>query len=238
VAGVHHYVGSELGLFAQAVHWKRYLQRQLAGFIHGHVLEVGAGMGGTTRVLRAPDCLSWTCLEPDPGLAGQIVPALQAAAPTQAEALTIIVGMVADLPEGSAFDTILYIDVLEHIENDGEELQQAAALLRTGGHLVVVAPAHQWLYSPFDKAIGHWRRYNRRTLRQLTPTGLALRRLRYVDSVGLLASLGNRLLLKSRAPTGRQVAAWDKLMVPLSRVFDVAFGYRIGKSVSAVWQRP
>jgi len=234
---VHGYVGAELGLFAQAVNWKRYLQRQLATFIQGRVLEVGAGIGETTRFVRTDDCSHWTCLEPDPNLARQIVLEMQGISPARADTLTVVVGTVADLAEASGYDAVLYIDVLEHIENDTFELQQAARLLKDGGHLIVVSPAHPWLFSPFDKAIGHYRRYSRRALQELTPQGLTLRRLRYLDSVGLLASAGNRILLKSRLPTTRQIAVWDKLMVPLSRFFDVALGYRVGKSVYAVWQR-
>ncbi len=234
---VHGYVGSELGLFAQAVNWKQYLQRQLASFIQGRVLEVGAGIGGTMRFLRTHHCSHWTCLEPDPDLAKQIVPQMRGASPARDDALTVVIGTIADLAEASGYDAVLYIDVLEHIENDSLELRQAARLLNDGGHLIVVSPAHQWLYSPFDEAIGHYRRYSRRTLQEVTPQGLALSRLRYLDSVGLLASAGNRFLLKSHRPTIRQISVWDNLMVPLSRFLDAALGYRVGKSVCAVWQR-
>lgn len=234
---VQGYVGSELALFAEAVNWKRYLQRQFAPFIRGSVLEVGAGMGGTTCVMRSGDCSHWTCLEPDPSLAEQIVPRMRAAAPERADDLTVVVGTAADLAETSKYDAILYIDVLEHIENDAAELGQAARLLADGGRLIVLSPAHQWLYSPFDESIGHFRRYTRKTLAALSPPGLALRRLRYLDSVGLLASSGNRFLLQSSLPTARQIWVWDSLMVPLSRLLDVAVGYRLGKSIYAVWQR-
>jgi hypothetical protein len=136
------------------------------------------------------------------------------------------------------FDTILYIDVLEHIERDAEELQGAADRLAVNGHLIVLSPAHQWLFAPFDAAIGHYRRYTRASLRNLTPQGLDLRRLRYLDCVGLLASSGNRFVLRSAMPTPSQIALWDKLMVPMSSVLDRLAGYRLGKTVYAIWQRP
>ena len=152
------------------------------------------------------------------------MPELPNTPPARADALAVVVGTVSDLAEASGFDAVLYIDVLEHIENDTCELTHAARLLKDGGHLIVVSPAHQWLFSPFDKAIGHYRRYSRRALQELTPQGLTLRRLRYLDTVGLLASAGNRFLLKSHLPTIRQISVWDNLMVPLSRFLDVASG--------------
>ena len=59
----------------------------------------------------------------------------------------------------------------EHIENDREELERAAARLRPGGRVIVLAPAHQWLFTPFDAAIAHFRRYNRSMMRNLRPPG-------------------------------------------------------------------
>ena len=127
---------------------------------------------------------------------------------------------------------------IEHIELDAEELRVAATRLSPAGAVVVLSPAHQWLYTPFDKAIGHFRRYSRTTLAGLSPPGLELVRLRYLDSVGLLASLSNALLLRQAMPTMRQVAFWDRVLVPVSTVVDPLSGYRLGKSVLAVWRRP
>ena len=71
----------------------------------------------------------------------------------------------------------------------------------------------------------------------MSPEGLSLVRLDYLDSVGMLASLGNRLVLKSAMPSPGQVAVWDRLMVPVSRLVDPLLGHRLGKSVLAVWRR-
>ena len=65
----------------------------------------------------------------------------------------------------------------------------------------------------------------------------AMTTLRYLDSVGMMASLGNRLLLRAGMPTLRQILAWDRLMVPLSRRLDPWVGYRFGRSILAVWTR-
>jgi SAM-dependent methyltransferase len=145
-------------------------------------------------------------------------------------------GTVRDLPAETRFDAILYVDVLEHIEDDAGELATAARRLRPGGVLIVLAPAHNWLYSPFDRAIGHYRRYTRRSLATVGPPALRRLDLRYLDSVGLLASAGNSFILRRSLPTARDVARWDRLMVPLSRRLDSWLGFRVGKSVVGIWR--
>ncbi|MFP5501653.1 MAG: class I SAM-dependent methyltransferase [Candidatus Sericytochromatia bacterium] len=230
------YLGSELELFATARHWKTYLKDQLAPHLGQDVLEVGAGLGGTTALLAGPQQRRWVCLEPDPALAERITAAI--AKESLPEGCTVRVGTLAEAPELVGFDTILYIDVLEHIEADREELAIAAERLRPGGRLVVLSPAHQWLFSPFDAAIGHYRRYDRRSLERITPSGARLVSIRFLDSVGMLASSANRLVLKSAHPTPAQIHFWDSTLVPISRRIDPWFGHRLGKSILAVWEMP
>jgi hypothetical protein len=147
-----------------------------------------------------------------------------------------VIGTIKDLDERKEFDTIIYIDVLEHIENDRKELGDATALLRANGRIIVLSPAHQWLFSPFDAAIGHFRRYNRATLRNITPSSLRLERLFYLDSAGMLLSLANFLLLSQSMPTKRQLQFWDRCIIPVSRVLDACTFNRIGKSIVGVWR--
>ena len=178
----------------------------------------------------------WVCLEPDSSLADRLIASISAG--EMPDCCEPKIGTLADLDDGDLFDTILYMDVVEHIADDRAELAHAAEHLRPGGHLIVLSPAHQWLFTPFDEAIGHYRRYTRQTLRAAGPDALTLTRLVYLDSVGLLASLGNRLVLKQSMPNAGQIGVWDRLMVPLSRIVDPILGYSIGKSVLAVWKKP
>jgi len=229
------YVGHELELFVQATHWKNYIQHAVQPFIGDHVMEIGAGLGGTTRFLCDGSQTRWICLEPDASLAAKLQDAINAGEiPSCCES---VVGTLTTDCVNSVIDTVLYIDVLEHIENDAEELRNAIRVMKPGGHVVVLSPAHQWLFTPFDEAIGHFRRYTKRTLSALTPPDATLVHLTYLDSVGLLASLANRLLLRSAEPTHRQIQLWDKGMVRTSRVLDPMLGRKIGKSVLGVWRK-
>ena len=226
------YPGSELELFGQASNWKAYYGRLLESHLGSEVLEVGAGIGTTTAWLCRGSQRRWVCLEPDPGLAATLQRRVVEALPKCCEAK---LGTLSELED--VFDSIVYIDVLEHIEDDRTEVRHAAAHLREGGTLIVLAPAHQWLFTPFDEAIGHHRRYDRRGLLRIMPENLECIRLSYLDCVGLLASWGNRLVLKSEMPSKRQITLWDKGMVPLSTVLDPLLRYSIGKSVLGIWRK-
>jgi SAM-dependent methyltransferase len=198
------------------------------------VLEVGAGLGSTTRHLCDGRQRTWLCLEPDRAMTKRLEGAIaRGELPACCRARA---GTVRDLPSDASFDAILYVDVLEHVRDDAAELVAAARILGPSGALIVLAPAHGWLYSPFDRAIGHYRRYTRRSLAAVGPPGLRLLVLRYLDSVGLLASAGNRFVLRKSIPTAGDVARWDQLMVPLSRRLDPWLGFRIGKSVLGIWR--
>lgn len=226
---VAHYQGTELDVFSQARHWKSYWCGRIAQYIHGSVLEVGAGIGANTATMAALPFRSWLCLEPDPQLARRMNP------PSGRH--RVMVGTIADLSRGG-FDAILYLDVLEHIGDDRGEMRRAAALLNPGGSLIVLSPAHSCLFSPFDEAVGHFRRYDRKSLRAAAPPGLHECNMEYLDSCGLLASLGNRLFLESANPTLRQIQTWDRWLVPFSRCLDrLSFG-RVGKSILGVWTAP
>ncbi|MBC8084386.1 MAG: class I SAM-dependent methyltransferase [Hymenobacter sp.] len=233
-----HYIGNELELFEHATRWKAYYGRFLKPHLRGRILEVGAGIGGTTRSLCDGTQADWLCVEPDAVLAARIAD-LRARQVLPA-CCRLHVGTISTLPfeEDVLFDAILYIDVIEHIEDDAAELARAYARLAFGGVLLIIVPAHQWLYSPFDNALGHFRRYSRARLRRALPAGARVLHLHYLDSVGLLASAANKLLLRQRYPTPAQISFWDGTLVPISQVADRLTGFALGKSVLGVAQKP
>ena len=148
----------------------------------------------------------------------------------------ISTGTVESLTDDFRVDTAIYIDVLEHIEDDADEMTRISRHIRPGGHVIVVSPAHQFLYSPFDHAIGHYRRYNRESLLRCTPPGARVARMEYLDSLGGILSFCNRALLKQSYPTLAQILFWDRRVVPVSRITDSLTGFRIGKSILGVWE--
>ena len=232
---VQGYVGRELEVFAHATHWKEYWSSLISTHVRGDVLEAGAGMGTNTSFLKSWRTASWTCLEPDERLAGQMREKF--ARDADLRECRVQIGNTETLLDTAQFDAILYIDVLEHIADDKAELQRASRLLRSGGSLIVLSPAYSWLYTPFDRAIGHVRRYRKMTLEGSAPPDCRVEKMIYLDSAGLLASLGNRLLLKQSVPTLRQILFWDRYLVRTSRVLDRLVLHGFGKSILGIWTK-
>ena len=229
------YIGTELLIFEKADKWKSYFSEFIFPFLGQNVLEVGAGIGATTKVLCIDSIKDWLCLEPDPTLVTQIEQKINnAELPACCRTTT---GLITDLDKETLFDSIIYIDVLEHIEDDREELANAARHLVIGGKLIVLSPAYESLYSPFDQAIGHFRRYNLSSMSALTPDGCHITKLIYLDSVGVLLSFANRLMLQQSLPTDEQIQFWNNKIVPIAKIVDRLTHYKFGRSVFCIWEK-
>jgi hypothetical protein len=227
------YIGQELTIFAHAINWKKYYTSIIQPYLGKRVVEVGAGIGATTAVMCDGTQEEWICLEPDAALRTKIdrlISEGQLPACCQTRG-----GFVADLLPETLTDTMIYIDVLEHIEGDRIELETASAHLPSGGHLIVLSPAFNFLYSPFDRSIGHYRRYDRKMLCALTPSSCRVKKIIYLDSLGMATSVVNRFLLSQAMPTVAQIKFWDTYLIPISRLVDRVLGYSFGRSLLSIW---
>lgn len=229
------YPGKELELFREAINWKNYLLRHIKPHIAYPVLEVGAGIGSNSVIFNIKTESSWQLIEPDAEFAAMLAEKIEEGA--LSANCQLLRGTIFDLPSDNKFKTILYIDVLEHLENDQSEIRRAAELLAPGGKIIILAPAFQSLYSPFDKAIGHFRRYKASGLQTLFKdySGNTIANY-YLDSMGFVASLCNKLFLKQDYPGIRQLRFWDRILVPVSEITDPLFRKCFGKSLLFIWQ--
>ena len=230
------YTGNELDLFASAHNWKEHWFKHIKKHLRGSLLEVGAGIGSNTPLFaKCAQVSTITCLEPDSTLATRLEQTLRDE--KIAKKWKVIIGATDTLKPETLYDSIVYIDVLEHIQKDKEEIQKAVDLLTPDGKLIVLSPAHNYLYTPFDQAIGHFRRYNRQSISALTPPNASLLTVNYLDSCGLLASGVNKIFLKSSKPQLSQILFWDKYLVLSSRFLDPILRYTIGKTIVAIWRK-
>ena len=225
------YLGKELELFEKANTWKSYWCSFLRPYIlrEGQILEVGCGIGGNSIRFHDIPYIKWIGLEPDFNLCK-----IAAKKCKEYEKINIVGGNVKDLSQQEYYDLILYIDVLEHIEDDKTELSEAFLRLKSGGRIFILSPAFQFLYSEFDMAIGHYRRYNNETLKMIAPIDSKVEEIFYLDSVGLMLNAANKFLLKSSHPNLIQIKFWDKIIIPLSKMIDKIINYSIGKSIVMV----
>jgi SAM-dependent methyltransferase len=224
----------DLECLAASKHFFDWVLDRFEPHLRGRVLEVGAGTGTITRRLleRSAD-VNVVALEP----AGNMFASLDALAALEprATARRQTIRDVLGEDEGG-FDAALYVNVLEHIADDAEEVRLAAETLRPGGALLVFGPALEFLYSELDHKAGHYRRYSTQGLRRIVEaTGLRVVTVEYFDVLGVLPYLLVYRWLRRPAISGSTVWGYDRLIVPASRLLQRGLGRPpVGKNILLV----
>jgi SAM-dependent methyltransferase len=212
----------DLDAMAGADKYNAWVIQRAAPWLHGRVLDVGAGIGThAVRLREFADEL--VALEPDPELAAM----LRGLVPD----VTVVEGN-ADAVEGP-FDAIVCFNVLEHIAEDESALRRFSELLAPQGALLLLVPAHPALFGKLDDSFGHERRYTKGALRaKLERAGLKAERLRHVNPLGAAGWLVQSRILRREHLPKSGLAAYDGL-TPLLRGLD-AVPLPVGLSLWAV----
>jgi SAM-dependent methyltransferase len=234
----HFGAADDLERLGTAHHFFDWVLDELDPHLGGRMLEVGAGAGTITRKLadRYPQC-RLVALEP----AANMVATL-AAYGALSDRVTVHQETLADyVGRGPGdFDTVLYLNVLEHIEDDAAELRLAAEMLRPGGAVLVFGPGLEALYSDLDYKAGHYRRYSPAQLRRLAEdAGLVVTRCCYFDLLGVPPYYLVYKLLRQTEISGSTMWSYDWVVVPVSRLLQRALGRPpLGKNVVLVATKP
>ena len=134
---------------------------------------------------------------------------------------------------GQRFDTVICLNVLEHVDDDISALHAIRRLLAPGGRLVLLVPALQALYGTIDRALGHHRRYNRDGLADLLrATGYTLAHIEYFNLAGIPGWWWAGRVLHRETIPGGSLKLYDAL-VPLFRL-ERFFPWRVGQSLIAI----
>jgi len=137
-----------------------------------------------------------------------------------------------------AFDSVCYINVLEHIEDDREALTHAYRSLKNNGHVVIFAPALKFLYSNLDQKVGHYRRYSKsEIIDSVTSVGFRIEHVKYFDIAGIIPWYIAFVLLKQTTTEGN-VSLYDKLVVPIMRKVEQVIPPIVGKNILLIGQKP
>jgi SAM-dependent methyltransferase len=220
-----------LDRMAAARNYNAWLLERARPYLGSSVLDLGAGTGTFSELIaRDADVVA---LEPDERLARVLrertshLPRMRVVE-GGAEVLGGIDGR---------FDSILCLNVLEHVEDEAGTLAGCFERLRSGGHLLLLVPAHPALFGAVDALTGHVRRYGAAHLRaELARAGFEIVDLRHVNPVGALGWLVfSKLLRRDQVPRG-PLAGYDRL-VPLLRQLD-RLRLPFGLSLWAVANRP
>lgn len=199
-------------------------------YLEGDILEVGAGCGSFTRYYYTKNIRSLLLTELDKTNFNILLERFKSNKIVKIKKTTIF-------KINKKFDVILYIHVLEHIKNDNLEIKEAIKKLKTKGFLVILAPAHNKMYSNFDKLVGHYRRYEMNFFRKKFKFVKQID-LRYLDSMGYILFFLNKVFFKNEvSPSTLKIFIWDKLFTPLTIFIDFILGYKHGKCILAIYRK-
>jgi 2-polyprenyl-3-methyl-5-hydroxy-6-metoxy-1,4-benzoquinol methylase len=234
------YEGRELESMWVAKNYRRWILRRLDPFLGQRIVEVGAGDGSFSELLLERKPQSLTSIEPSANMYPLLVKKLEGIDPghTVRAIQSTLVNAALQYPQLEKPDSIVYINVLEHVEDDQAELHTANSMLAPGGRVLVFVPAHEWLMSRFDRKLGHFRRYTRESLTtKFEDAGFRIRFSAYFDVLGMFPWWLKYRVLRSEEMETSLVRAFDRCGVPLSRAFDSLTNFRFGKNVIVVGEK-
>lgn len=221
------YPGEELELFDKANLWRRYLYFKTKQFFGKEILEVGAGIGSFTNVYKKKN-MDIVLTELDPNNSSILKKKF-----ANSKGIAIENKFTKFLT--NKFDTIIYMSVLEHIENDTDEINDALSKLKKDGNLIICVPAHNYMYSQFDKEVGHFKRYDIDYFRSLTLENAEIQKCFMIDMFGWLVYFLNKIVFKKeKYPSKFKIFIWDKFFIPITFFIDFLTFYKLGKNIICV----
>ena len=127
------------------------------------------------------------------------------------------------------------MNVLEHIKNDKKEINISLSKLNKKGYLIILVPAHNELYTKFDKEIGHFRRYKIKFFKKLKLKNSKIIKLQYLDCLGYFLYYLNKMFYKDEVyPSESKIFIWDKFFTPLTFFLDKFLNYKFGKNILCI----
>jgi len=226
---------SDLEIMAGAKNYRRWMYRRLAPYIGRRILEIGAGIGNFTDLLLDREFVQATdnyqpCVEYlNARFGGRL--------PRPALMLDISADNGAEL-RARSFDTIICLNVLEHIENDLGALRRMHGLLAPAGRLVLLVPAFQFLYGTVDRALGHYRRYTQKNLLpRMRQADFVIERSFYMNAIGMAGWFWNNRITRRTAESKKQIGFFDRRVAPVAEVLEKVLPPPAGLSLIAIGRK-
>lgn len=203
-----------LEIMSKADWYNNWLFEQIKKYLKGDILEVGAGIGNfTSRLKEYGDVVT---IDYDPRYKN---------------------ASYGDIEKGKyffgnkKFDTIVCMNVLEHIKDDRRALDNMRRLLRKKGRLVLLVPAHSWAYGEMDEALGHFRRYSKKEItKKILDSKFSILNSRYLNWSGLIGWFVNGRIFRRKIIPIDQLGIFDKLARPfllLEKIFEPPAGLSV-----------
>ena len=224
--------------------YRAYQYNLISGHLGEDVLEVGSGdRGFTAEILRNHKQLKrLVSIEPSEGLFHTHHGNFKFPDSVKFDNKDLF---HVDLETYGAFDSAVFIHVLEHIENDRDALNHTAKLVKSGGTVLVEVPALPFLFSDHDRMLGHYRRYTKSMLKAaINPELYSIKRMWYNDPVGVAGSFIFFKLLKKKLNTNEGAALvknqggiYDKYIIPMEAKIERYITFPFGLSLTAILER-
>jgi len=223
------YPGQELEIFDKAKIFQKYVFLKIKKYFKDGIFEVGAGLGSFTKEyidqfhnvhLSDLDTYNYNQLKMK----------------FSKNNVKIFKDKIQETK--FTYNTIVYLNVLEHMQEDIKEIDMAASKLNSGGNLIILVPAHQNLYSKFDKAVGHCKRYDIQFFKDLKKDNLRIKELIYIDALGYLLYFLNKIFFKEEDyPSKTKIFIWDKIFIPVTIILYFFTFYKFGKNILCVYEK-
>ena len=225
------YLNEVLEFFDISDNYRSYQIELFENYVGKEILEVGAGRGKIIEILSQNSEKQFTLLELDKNFFDILNNKFNS------KNIKVLEERTQNIKENK-FDTIFYLDVIEHIEDDRFELDTAYNLLKKNGHLIIIVPAFQILFSKFDQRVGHFRRYRKEFFKRYSEEkNLKIKKLVYFDFLGFFIILFSKLLnLSNSKKTTLGIKIWN-FLIPLSRLIDKITFHSIGKSIVCIYEK-
>ena len=219
---------------AQAVHYNRWIYRMLAPRLGRRILEIGCGTGNLTEFLVSHGKVLSVDVHPDYlAAARRRVPASASLSYRRVDLEKNLSGLRSFKP-----DTIVCVNVLEHLFDDHRVLEQCHRLLTPGGRLLLFVPALPFLFGSMDVSYGHFRRY---TLGDLTAkaaqAGFTRDYCRYLNLLGVLGWWWNGKVLRKKIIPQNQLLWYDQV-IRITGTFERFLPKPLGLSLYYAGHKP
>lgn len=210
---------------------------QFASILGNRILEVGCGVGGIINLLDHRETILGLDVEPE------VLAYVQDRFRDRPECRFALLDLTAARADQLAalkrerFDTVVCINVLEHIEHHRDALARIYDILEPGGALIVLVPAHMALYGAYDRTDGHFRRYDKAGLRALlADVGYTIVVTKYFNMVGAIGWWVQYRLLKKQIHGEGAFGLMNRL-IPVMRWVERRVPPRFGLSLVAIAQK-
>jgi len=207
-----------LEIVSEAPRYNAWMYETIAPWVCRRVLEVGSGIGNMSEQLLRGNPEHLVLTDIDPWYQDQVRARFGSRPEVRVEGLELPDASARTRFERDRIDTVVALNVVEHIEDDVEAVRSMAEIVTPGGRVVILVPAMQALYGEMDRELGHFRRYSRQSLtRVLTLAGLRVERLMWFSRFSVLGWWFNGRVRRQRFIPVRQLRMLN-VLVPVLRM--------------------